>query len=101
MMAIPGKKTLYGHVRIRIRKDIGYADTFQYFNRLGKNYKTQKFLRYKNCTKAKAHCNPTRIVMIEHSRGNRRSVLKNIKIRYKKGYSDRVFTIRYLLRSAN
>ena len=101
LKAIPGKKALYQHLRIRIRKDIGYADTFQYFNRHGKNYKTQKFLRYTKCNKARTHCNPTRIVMIEHTRGNRKSVLKTVKVKYPKGYSDRVYTIRYLLRSAN
>lgn len=101
LRAIPGKKTLYNHVRIRIRKDIGYADTFQYFNRHGKNHKTQKFLRYTKCNRAKTHCNPARIVMIEHTRGNRKSVLRNVKIRYPKRYSDRVFSVRYLLRSAN
>jgi len=101
LKARPGKSALYRHLRIRIRKDIGYADRFLYFNRHGKNYKTQKFLRYDGCTAAQAHCNPNRIEMIEHSRGNRKSVLKNVKTKYKKRYSDRVYTIRYLLRSAN
>lgn len=101
LRAIPGKQTLYSHLRIRIRKDIGYADRFQYVNRHGKIYKTQKFLRYTKCNKAKTHCNPTRIVMIEHTRGNRQSVLKTVRVKYKKRYSDRVFSIRYLLRSAD
>lgn len=101
LKAIPGRKALYAHMRIRIRKDIGYADRFQYFNRHGKNYKTQKWSGYTLCNKAKTHCNPTRIVMIEHTRGNRISMLKNTKVRYKKRYSDRVYTIRNLLRTAN
>ncbi len=101
LKAISGKKALYRHLRLRIRKDIGYADQFQYFNRHGKKLKTQKFLRYTKCNRTKTHCNPARIEMIEHTRGNRKSVLKNVRVKYKKRYSDRVFTIRYLLRSAN
>jgi hypothetical protein len=101
LRAIPGRRTLYNHLRIRIRRDIGYADAFQYINRHGRISKTQKFLRYTGCTQIKPHCNPMRIEMVEHTRGNRKSVLKNTKVRYRKGYSDRVYTIRYLLRSAN
>ena len=100
LKAKAGQNPLYRHIRMRIRKDLHLADRFHYFNHHGKNYKTQKFLRYK-CVRDQSYCMPMRIVMVEHARGNRKSVLKSVKYRRKRGYPDRMFTIRHLLRSAN
>ncbi len=97
----PGKSAAWPTQRLRIRKDIGLIDEIQYVNRRGKKVKTQQFKRYK-CKSDKSHCNPVWIRMIEHTRGNLTSEMKlKGRIRYNKGYSDRVFTVRYLLRSAN
>ncbi len=97
----PGKTAAWPRQMLRIRKDISLIDEIHYINRRGKKIKTQKFLRYK-CKSDNSHCNPKLIRMIEHTRGNLVSDMKlKGKIRYNKGYSDRVFTVRYLLRSAN
>lgn len=96
-----GKAAAWPQLRLRVRKDIGLNDQIQYVNRRGKKIKTQQFKRYK-CKSDNSHCNPTWIRMIEHTRGNLVSDMKlKGKIRYNKGYSDRTFTVRYLLRSAN
>lgn len=97
----PGKSAAWPRLRLRIRKDIGLNDEVRYINRRGKTVKTQRFKRYK-CKPDNSHCNPTLIQMVEHTRGNLvSSMTLNGKVRYNKGYSDRVFTVRYLLRSAN
>lgn len=96
-----GKAAAWPRLRLRIRKDIGLNDEIHYINRRGKKIKTQRFGRYK-CRSDNSHCNPGLITMIEHTRGNLVSVMKlKGKVRYNKGYSDRVFSVRYLLRSAN
>jgi len=100
LRAIKGKGALYPHVRISIRRDIGYAESFRYFSARGKNYKTQQFLRYK-CKADKSHCNPSLIRIIEHTRRNRRSDLIVSKLKYRAGFKDRMFSVRYLIRSAN
>jgi outer membrane lipoprotein-sorting protein len=97
----PGKSAAWARLRLRIRRDIGLIDEIRYINRRGKKVKTQSFTRYK-CKSDNSHCNPILIKMVEHTRGNLVSVMKlNGKVRYNKGYSDRTFTVRYLLRSAN
>ncbi len=96
-----GKNPPYQHVRMSIRKDIELVETIQYINRHGRKFKTQKFLRYK-CRRDNSHCNPMIIRMIEHTRGNTVSTMRVIgHIRYNKGYSDRMFTVRHLIRAAN
>ncbi len=96
-----GKAVAWPQQMLRIRKDINLIDEIHYINRRGRKIKTQKFLRYK-CNSDNSHCNPTLIRMLEHTRGNLISDMKlRGKIRYNKGYSDRVFSVRYLLRSAN
>ena len=84
-----------------IRKDIDLVEEIQYVDRLGKKYKSQRFLDYK-CRSDNTHCNPIRIQMIEHTRGN---LVSEMTLRggiiYDKGYSDDIFTVRYLHRAAN
>jgi len=97
----PGKAVAWPRLRLRIRRDIGLIDEIRFINRRGKKVKTQMFKRYK-CKSDSSHCNPVWIRMVEHTRGNLVSDMKlKGKVRYNKGYSDRVFTVRYLLRSAN
>lgn len=99
--AKPGKNPPYPHVKMAIRKDIELVETIYYINRHGRKFKTQKFLRYK-CRRDNSHCNPTLMRMIEHTRGNLVSEMRiKGRIRYNKGYSDRVFTVRHLYRAAN
>lgn len=97
----PGKTPPYPHVKMSIRKDIELVHDIEYLDRFGKKYKTQRFLGYK-CRDDNSHCNPTRIQMIEHSRGNLVSemVLRG-GIKYDKGYADSIFTVRHLYRAAN
>ncbi len=97
----PGKTVAWPQQMLRIRKDLSLMDEIHYINRRGRKIKTQRFLRYK-CKSDNSHCNPKLIQMIEHTRGNLVSEMKlKGKIRYNKGYSDRIFSVRYLLRSAN
>ncbi len=100
LRAIKGKGALYPRVRMSIRRDIGYAESFRYYNTHGKNHKTQQFLKYK-CRADKSHCNPMLIRIIEHTRGHRRSDLIVTRLKYRKRFSDRMFSLRYLIRSAD
>jgi hypothetical protein len=99
--AKPGKHPPYKHVKMAIRKDIELVETIQYFNRHGKKFKTQQFKKYK-CRADNSHCNPMLIRMIEHTRGNLVSEMKiHPRMKYNRGYPDRMFTVRYLYRAAN
>ena len=100
LRALPGKKALHHHIKMRVLRKTNYTDRFQYFNERGKNIKTQHFLDYK-CNAEGYHCNPMRIRMIEHTRANRVSELRAVKLKYFSQYPDRIFSIRNLLRSAN
>lgn len=100
LRAIKGKGALYAHLRMSIRRDIHYAESFRYYNIHGKNYKTQKFLKYK-CRTDKSHCHPMLIRIIEHTRGNRHSDLIVTKLRYRSNFGNRMFSVRYLIRSAD
>lgn len=100
LVAIPGSKALYYRIKMRVIKKTNYTNQFKYFNKRGKNIKTQYFLSYK-CNADGSHCNPMRIRMIEHTRNNRASELRAVKLRYYRRFSDRIFSIRNLLRSAN
>ncbi|MFH2005507.1 MAG: outer membrane lipoprotein-sorting protein [bacterium] len=100
LRAKPGKAVPYFRVAMRIRKDWGVADTFRFFNRRGKNTKTQKYSNFK-CRSISGHCMPMTIQMINHNRGNRISELRAVKLKYPSAYPDRMFTIRHLLRNAN
>ncbi|MDY0001825.1 MAG: outer membrane lipoprotein-sorting protein [Polyangia bacterium] len=96
-----GKTPPYPHVQMSIRKDIDLVHEIQYLDRHGKKYKSQLFLDYR-CRGDNTHCNPTRIQMIEHTRGNLVSEM-NLRggILYDKGYDDDIFTVRYLHKSAD
>lgn len=96
-----GKTPPYPHVKMSIRKDIELVEDIQYLDRHGKTFKTQRFLNYK-CRDDNSHCNPTRIRMIEHTRGNLVSEMNlRGRIIYDKNYPDSIFTVRHLYRSAN
>ncbi len=96
----PGKSAAYPRLKMRIRRDLHVADRLEYLNRHSKKQKTQYFGGYA-CNAGKTHCAPKDVKMVEHTRGNRTSRLKCTKLKYKSGFKDRMFSVRYLLRSAD
>ncbi|MFH2007229.1 MAG: outer membrane lipoprotein-sorting protein [bacterium] len=99
----PGKIAAYARLQIRVLKDIMHMDEMRFINKRGKKFKTQYFKQYVCRGGDKAnHCNPRTVGMIEHTRGNLVSEMRmQGKIRYTGSLSDRIFTVRHLLRSAN
>lgn len=98
----PGTTPPYPHLKVSIRKDIVHLDEIHYLNARGQHTKTQEFKDYKCRDGVNAnHCNPMVIRMIEITRNNLVSQLDIQSQTYDKGYSDRLFTQRSLVKSGD
>ncbi len=97
LKAKPGRKPPYPRLRMRILKRIRQADLIEYLSASGRKLRTQTFL-YWHCARGNSYCSPKEIHMVDHRRGNHKTILREESCRFDVGIPARKFTLRYLLR---